>query len=128
MTSDVRTRRRIALRWTAALGWMAVIFGLSAQSTFPLPHAPWDNLYDVAGHLGVYAVLAVLLRWALAEAGVRRAGLWAFVLAVLYGISDEFHQSFVPGRYPDIFDIATDAAGAWAALWLLSRRRNAGRD
>jgi VanZ family protein len=101
---------------------MALIFVLSAQSTFPLPRMVWDDLYDIAGHLGVYGVLAVLLQWALAGTGVRRPGLWAFVLAVLYGISDEFHQSFVPGRHPDIFDVATDAVGAWAALRLLNGR------
>jgi VanZ family protein len=119
MTRDRLAGRQLALRWAYVVGWMALIFVLSAQSTFPLPRMLWDDLYDIAGHLGVYGVLAVLLRWALAGAGVRRSGLWAFVLAVLYGISDEFHQSFVPGRHPDIFDVATDAVGAWAALRLL---------
>lgn len=120
MTRDTLARRWPALRWACAVGWMALIFVLSAQSSFPLPRMVWGDLYDIAGHLGVYGVLALLLRWALAGAGVRRPGLWAFGLAVLYGISDEFHQSFVPGRHPDIFDVATDAVGAWAALRLLN--------
>ncbi len=56
----------------------------------------------------------------------RRAAPIAFVVAVLYAVSDEFHQSFVPGRYPDIRDILVDAAGVLAALLLLrwwARRR-----
>jgi len=120
--SERQARVWLALRWACVFGWMALIFALSAQSSFPLPRVLWDDLYDIAGHLGVYAVLAGLLRWALAGARVRRPGLWAFVLAVLYGISDEFHQSFVPGRHPDIFDVATDAVGAWAGLRLLRPR------
>ncbi|MCX7707278.1 MAG: VanZ family protein, partial [Anaerolineae bacterium] len=66
--------------------------------------------------------------WALAGSGVRRPGLWAFVLALLYAFSDEFHQSFVPGRHPDPLDILTDAAGAGAALaWVQWRARRGKR-
>ena len=42
--------------------------------------------------------------------------LGAFVIAVLYGVSDEFHQSFVPGRTPDAADVLADAVGAALAL------------
>jgi len=55
--------------------------------------------------------------------------LGAFVITVLYGVSDEFHQSFVPGRTPDVADVAADAAGAalaltaaWAWAILVGRR------
>ncbi|MGB4803189.1 MAG: VanZ family protein [Anaerolineae bacterium] len=37
-------------------------------------------------------------------------------------MSDEFHQSFVPNRHPDLFDVATDMVGAALALWLWRRR------
>jgi VanZ family protein len=46
-------------------------------------------------------------------------------LAVLYGLSDEWHQSFVPGRTPDVVDILTDAIGAAIGLllvWWISQR------
>lgn len=115
---------RQALRWAAAVAWMGLIFYLSAQSTLPslAPFVP--GLQAIAGHVGAYAVLAVLLQGALAGAGVQRAGWWAIVLAALYGMSDEFHQSFVPGRDPDVFDLAMDTVGASAALlarWLWIR-------
>jgi VanZ family protein len=48
----------------------------------------------------------------------------------LYGISDEFHQSFVPGRTPDPVDWATDTAGAGVALagiLIVRKRRDASR-
>ncbi len=107
---------RAWLRWSAVVAWMALIFFLSGQSTLPDLTGGWPEIQDIVGHFAAYGVLALLWRWALAGAGVRRAGLWAFVAAVLYGISDEFHQSFVPGRHPDLFDILTDAAGAAVTL------------
>lgn len=103
------------LRWAAVAGWMGLIFLLSGQSKLPsLLERP--DLQDIAGHFLVYAVLALLLHWALAGAGVARASIWAFGAVLLYGISDEFHQSFVPGRHPDPYDVFTDVCGAGAAL------------
>ncbi len=57
---------------------------------------------------------------------VARPARWALVIAVIYGLSDEFHQSFVPGRNADLLDVITDAAGAAAGLWA-ARRFRAGR-
>ena len=110
-------------RWAAVLAWMGLIFFLSAQPDLPRPHVGWaDRLFSSAAHALEYAVLAVLLAFALE--GRRRSLLVAFLVAVLYGISDEFHQSFVPGRTPDPWDVACDAAGALAALalWAAWRR------
>lgn len=109
------------LRWTAVVAWMGVIFILSSQPTLPDLTGGWPELQDVAGHFAAYAILAWLWHEALVGAGANRAGYWAFLCAALYGVTDEFHQRFVPGRHPDLFDIATDAAGAAAALWLASR-------
>jgi VanZ family protein len=107
-----------------AFAWMGFIFYLSSLPNIPyLGHGWYTGFRDVAGHFTVYAVLAVLWERALAWAGVRRAERWAFIIAVIYGLSDEFHQSFVPGRSSDLFDVATDAAGAAFGLWLAGRIR-----
>jgi VanZ family protein len=123
------TRRHLALAavWLAVAAWAALIFALSAQSTLPdLTHGLPD-LQDIAGHLAAYAGLASWLALALRRTpGVRHPWRWAFVLTVLYGLSDEFHQSFVPNRHPDLFDVATDMVGAALALWFW-RRRSRGR-
>lgn len=109
--------------------WAALIFFLSSQPSLPSP----DNLSDKHMHAIVYGVLACLCllgftggRWrSIAGATV----LAALVTTVLYGISDEVHQSFVPGRTPDVADVVADAAGAaialagaWAWAILLGRR------
>jgi VanZ family protein len=116
--------------WLPVVSWMGVIFYLSAQPSLPSFHEHWmDVVLERGGHLGVYAVLALLL-WR-----VTRRGRWnwwvaaviAFACAVLYGASDEFHQGFVPGRTPDALDLTVDAVGAGvtlgAAAWMWHRRR-----
>ncbi len=113
------------LRWVAVLAWMGLIFTLSAQPR--LPHVVGslsDQLQDVLGHFTVYAVLAALLYWALAGVGASRPALFALLIVLLYALSDEFHQSFVPGRNPDVFDVMTDVAGAAVALLLIRWRRS----
>jgi VanZ family protein len=107
------------LRWAPVLVWMFIIFMLSSQAS--LPRAPSDAL-DVAlkklGHGAGYAVLAVLLCRALDVCGrgrsVReryvRAGL-AVLVTLLYAVTDEIHQSFVPGRGPSPVDVFIDLLG-----------------
>lgn len=116
------------LRWLAVVGWMGVIFFLSAQSRLPhIVPSLFDSLQDVLGHFAAYAILAALLYWALEAVGGARLALTVMLIVLLYALSDEFHQFFVPGRHPDPFDVATDlfgAAVALAALSLLRSRRD----
>ena len=106
-----RARRRLYLG--LALGWMGVLWLLSAQPATGagLPH-PWDK----AAHFAAYALLGFLLRRGLG--GFRPA----FLLAALYGLVDEGHQGFVPGREVSFWDLLADFLGAylgarWAGRW-----------
>jgi VanZ family protein len=100
---------------------MAVIFGLSSRRSLPTGGI---DAVSILGHFAVYAVLASLLTWGLRREGLpmRRALSLALALATLYGITDEIHQSFVPGRDPDPLDLLIDALGAGAALALIALR------
>lgn len=93
---------------------MAVIFYLSHQATV---HIPFDAP-DYSAHAVGYAALAALYVRALAGgglAGMRLALLPAATLmAALYGVTDEFHQSFIPGRFPSAADLLADTVGAFA--------------
>jgi VanZ family protein len=115
-----RLRSSIALRWAAVIAWMGVIFFLSAQSKLPDLTPGLPGLEEIGGHLTAYSVLAALLWWALQGTGVRYPATWALVLAVLYGATDEFHQSFVPGRDMSVSDLMVDLIGASAMLLLVS--------
>jgi VanZ family protein len=106
---------------------MAVIFYLSSLPDPPVP----SDVPDVSLHQLAYFGLTLLLIRALARGrweGVTittLAGAW--VIAVLYGVTDEFHQSFVPNRVAELRDIGSDAIGALAATivagaWSIIRR------
>ena len=118
-------RRPFVYLWLPLLAWMGLIFYLSAQPDLPHPDAGWLGLVLSSGaHAFVFGVLAVL--WVRVLDGRRHALLVAFLLTMLYALSDEFHQAFVPGRYPDPWDLLCDALGAVLALtlWLMWRRRS----
>jgi VanZ family protein len=92
---------------------MAAIFVASSiPDVGPLP----GDVSDKTGHSLAYAVLALLVVYALADgrlSGVTlRTTLLAIVIASLYGASDELHQRFVPGRSAELLDVRADAIGA----------------
>ena len=106
--------------WLPPVLWMGLIFIVSAQPT--LPHHS-DDLFDTilkkAAHMMEYGTLALLLWRALSRG--RGTLSWsalvtAFVVSVLYAASDEYHQSFVPGRNGTPVDVGIDAVGALVAL------------
>ncbi len=82
-------------------------------SSRPLPLMPLPRHWDKLAHFAAWALLAVLL-----ARGVRgRGGLWApLAMAVVYGLVDEVHQSFVPGREMSALDLLADALGAAAGV------------
>ena len=49
-------------------------------------------------------------------------------MALLYAVSDEFHQGFTPGRTPAVSDVLLDGAGAAAGASAWARRRQKGPD
>lgn len=103
-----------ALRWSAVVSWIGVIFALSAIPSFATPLDPFYNfILKKLAHLTEYVILTALLFWALRLHITRRAQvvLMAALIAVLYAISDEWHQTFVPGREGSLRDVAIDALG-----------------
>ena len=118
---------QLAFLWIPVLIYMAAIFVVSGQSDPPMP----ADVPDVSLHGLAYGGLTLLLIRALAGGrwrGVTMATLVAaVVIAVAYGATDEWHQSFVPARHADWRDLRADAIGAAAAagavgLWDIIRR------
>jgi VanZ family protein len=109
----VRRLRRAAIL-AAPLAWMALIFALSSVPGRRMPSA---HAWDKAAHFCEYAVLGWLLQRALREAGLspRRAAVAAAISAAAWGVSDEWHQSFVPRRSVEAADALADALGAATA-------------
>ena len=116
----------MATRWEAVLAWLvllsfaSVIFYLSSQSEPPrLPFPVFPGL-DKIVHACEFGLFGLLVFWvvgcSLQTLSARSRGIVSVVIAVLYGISDEIHQTFVPMRHGDPFDVLADAAGAVCAL------------
>ena len=109
--------------WILPLSIAVAIVWLSHQPQLPmgvsLP-SPWDKL----GHFAAYAVLAasleIGLRLTRRDLPVYRRHLLLFLAVALFGVADEWHQSFVPGRECSAFDWLADALGAAFGLSLSS--------
>lgn len=124
--------------WGLALLWMAVIFAFSSQANSGAYTEAYLQDANVPirklAHMFEFAVLAVLYQTALVgslmpprEAEQERVAeqksenslknyLFAFALAVLYALTDEWHQAFVPGRSASLLDSGVDAIGALVGL------------
>ena len=103
---------------------MILIFVTSSLSKPPDPPA---GLSDKTAHAFVYAILGALILRGLVSAdwkGVTlKFGAVAVLFSALYGLSDEFHQSFVEGRVADVVDLIADTIGAFIGVtlvWALS--------
>ena len=91
---------------------MAAIFIVSG-----MPQPPrLAGISFALGHVAAYCGLAVLVVRALAGGRLTRitsgAAMSALLMTITYGVSDELHQLFVPGRTATIADVCADAAGA----------------
>lgn len=116
-------------RWIPSIIWMGVIFYLSSRTGSDLQGMfPFLDSFNF-GHLIAYFILSLLFYWALQAHSVKARvdiRLIAVGLSVLYGLTDEWHQSFVPSRSPDPMDILNDFIGASAAMGVVtwySRRK-----
>lgn len=105
------------IRWVPVIAWMAVIFTMSAQPGSALP-----GRFAMEAHFAEYAILGFLVARALAvrTRGWRSALAGAVIIGSLYGITDELHQAFVPGRTPDVADWAVDTLGAMTGAALFA--------
>jgi len=107
---------------------MRWLFPTASDSTLQLAHL----LIRKAGHLTEYAILAWLaaraFRTSSNELLYRSWFLLALILVVLYSLSDEFHQSFVPSRSASIYDCMIDTVGGLMMLGFLAVRWNSVRN
>ncbi len=108
-----------------SIAWMSMIFYLSSIPGDRLgPDTNLINMIKKSGHFIIFGVLAVLYLYALKgrksllETHAVLFSLSLF-LVLLYAISDEYHQSFTPGRHPSGQDVLIDVCGAFTILIML---------
>ncbi len=102
--------------------WAGLIFFLSAQPGLRVSNDPGvDGPVRHLAHVGTYALLTLLIGWALAghATPTTRSAVVSAVLALLYGVTDEWHQTYVPSRTGRPEDLIWDGLGAIAGLLVL---------
>ena len=138
--------RNFAWYWLPVILWMFLIFGFSSDSA-SFQHSsrilepvlrflfPWMSeearfhivfLARKCAHLTEYAALALLVWRARRKPRFRDLGPWnwreavvALAVTAIYAATDEYHQTFVPGREGCVRDVIIDTCGAAAGLFLL---------
>ncbi len=122
-TAEPKEKRSLARAlwyWGPVVVYAAAIFHFSSLShpEDELPELLIRQVSDKVLHLVEYGILGALccraFRWAAGPAALKQALILAIGAASLYGLSDEFHQSFVPTREASWLDWAADTAGAIA--------------
>ncbi|MCK4554148.1 epoxyqueuosine reductase QueH [Candidatus Parcubacteria bacterium] len=109
------------------LAWMCLIFILSdiPYDSFPVETT---NAQQILAHIFLYGVLAYLIILALAGWQKRnsvanwRLNFLAIAFCIFYGITDEYHQGYVMGRFVSLADLGFDAVGAVLGVslyWLI---------
>ncbi|MGV2939692.1 VanZ family protein [Mesobacillus sp. LC4] len=132
------------LSWSAVILWCVLIFSMSAQpaavsnglskgmTEVIIEHAEkvvpneefnlgsLNHIVRKNAHFFLYLILAILLTYALRQSGNNETSAYglAFLITVLYAMSDEFHQIYVPGRGAQFSDVLLDSAGALVGIVL----------
>lgn len=112
-------------RWGPALLMMALIFGFSSVPSADMPDFGFlDLLVKKGGHALGYGLLALSFLHGLMGDSKDIYTRWLYLawsLAVVYSMTDEFHQTFTLGRHPAVTDVLIDSFGAALALLLVYR-------
>lgn len=131
--------------WALVALWMIIIFKLSSQSAersndlslgiagivsviiekfSPSSDAlTLNHFIRKCAHFFAYLVLGMVVLFAMRKMGVsgRKGILLTLAICVVYAISDEWHQGFIPGRAPKLMDILIDSCGSLLGTALYSR-------
>ncbi len=111
--------------WILVFAWAGFIFFLSHQPDLKsdLPQTA-EFLFGKMAHFLEYIILTFLLIRVLKNYNISKKKILflAIILSVLYAFSDEYHQSFIPGREPSFNDITIDTLGVLLTAWLNKRK------
>lgn len=138
--------KRKILPWVLVILWMSLIFFFSHQvatesnelstgiiskivniiskvtPSIEINEANLNHIIRKAAHFTIYLILGILVTNALKDGNKSKLNLIlaSLVICILYAISDEFHQLFIPGRSGEIKDVILDSLGALLGILMMS--------
>lgn len=137
---------KVVVPWILVILWMGLIFYLSHQpatysnslslgitekilvsakklvTNLDIELDTFNHLIRKSAHFISYLILGILVLNAISKN--KKLNLkWTMIsisICMLYAISDELHQAFVPGRGPSVFDVVIDSFGASVGIFIYS--------
>ena len=109
--------------WLPVILWAGVIFFFSSQAiNRPAPFSWTDFIFKKTAHVTEYAIFFFLIFRAMSknrQEVSKKVFVWSLAIAVLFAFSDEWHQTFVPGREGTLRDVGFDSIGSLLSLnWI----------
>ncbi len=119
--SKINIARNYLLAYSLPALWAGVIFFLSNQEVLPgFTVSLYDFVFKKAAHMFVYAVLYILLFRAYQKTNhgkfTKKHYFFPILISFVYALSDELHQSLIPGRHPTFRDAGYDMLGVITVL------------
>jgi len=109
--------------WIPVFLWAAVIFVFSSLQSIRTTDIYWqDFLIKKTAHVVEYGILFTFLYRAFRNtifSEDRKSAIGSLLVVLAYAISDEIHQSFVPGRESRVRDVIFDLAGGFLFLYFI---------
>lgn len=106
------------IAWAPPVSWMVLLFFLSGlEISTDLAIGGLDKLV----HTILYFVLGASLAWSRWKTGSKVPGFMLVLVGIIYGYLDEWHQSFVPGRFPSWGDGLADVIGLVLGFYFLEK-------
>lgn len=106
--------------WAPVVIWAGLIFFLSSIPSLSTGLGVYDWILRKIAHMVEFGILAIFLLRAFKktneEWSLRRAMIFSAIFALLYAISDEIHQAYVPGRTAAFTDVLIDGCGIIVAM------------
>ena len=129
MTFCIRSTRNVSgIGWSiTAIFWMSLIFYLSSLSGKEVSQPFQLKPPPLIGHAILFSGLAAFLQLAIRGWNFELSLRWVIAVSMfscLFGISDEYHQSFVTGRHASIADASIDSISATVTsslMWIAGR-------
>ena len=116
----MKKNKRLLINWGLVLGWCSLIFLFSSLPKTQVTGVYWQEfVIKKTAHIIEYGILYLLVFRAFNYEKKKKNFWLPLVFTIVYGISDETHQLFVPGREGRLRDVIFDALGGLLALLIL---------
>jgi hypothetical protein len=119
---DLKEIKKLFSLWFPPIIWAAYIFKLSSGKIATVSDVYWyEFTIKSFAHVLFFGLLTILIYRALRGSGFKRkkSGYYTLYVLIIYALTDELHQSFVPGRDARIHDVVFDTIGAVIVIYAI---------